>query len=98
MLFSQSRFLLDEEKAAQQTTLTQTQFAQPSIGALSMGMYKTMVNAGFKADFMAGHSFGELTALWAGGVISDDHFVFLGERHVARRWLSKRVKQILEVC
>ena len=38
-----------------------------------------MVNAGFKADFMAGHSFGELTALWAGGVISDDHFVFLAK-------------------
>jgi acyl transferase domain-containing protein len=69
----------NEEKAAQQTELTQTQFAQPSIGALSMGMYKTMTNAGFKADFMAGHSFGELTALWAGEVISDDHFLFLAK-------------------
>ncbi len=69
----------NEEKEAQQAQLTQTQFAQPAIGSLSMGLFKTMTNAGFKADFMAGHSFGELTALWAGEAISDDHYVFLAK-------------------
>ncbi len=69
----------NEEKEAQQSQLTQTQIVQPAIGGLSMGMYKTLTNAGFKADFLAGHSFGELTALWAGGVISDEHYLFLAK-------------------
>ncbi|MEM9929981.1 MAG: acyltransferase domain-containing protein, partial [Bacteroidota bacterium] len=66
-----------EAKQQQQTTLTQTQFAQPAIGALSMGMYKVLQAAGFNADFAAGHSFGELTALWAANVYDDVTFLTL---------------------
>jgi polyketide-type polyunsaturated fatty acid synthase PfaA len=54
-----------------QKHLTQTQLAQPAIGSISMGMYKVLKNAGFKANMFAGHSFGELTALWAAGVIDE---------------------------
>ena len=68
-----------EEKAQQQKELTQTQFAQPAIGALSMGQYKTLKNAGFSPDFTAGHSFGELTALWAAGVYDDETFLNLAK-------------------
>ncbi|MCJ8274210.1 MAG: acyltransferase domain-containing protein, partial [Psychrosphaera sp.] len=32
---------------------------------------------GFKADFTAGHSFGELTALWAADVVSDEDYLML---------------------
>jgi len=64
---------------AQQTELTKTQNAQPAIGTLSMGLYKILQQSGFKADFTAGHSFGELTALWAGGVYDDATFLALAK-------------------
>ena len=66
-----------EEKAAQMSALQLTEYAQPAIGALSMGLYKILQQAGFKADAVAGHSFGELTALWAAGVLSDADYCFL---------------------
>ena len=66
-----------EEKQAQQKELTRTQFAQPAIGALSAGQYKVFQKAGFKADFTAGHSFGELTALWAADVYDEETFLTL---------------------
>ena len=69
----------DEEKKIRQKTLTQTQFAQPAIGALSMGQYKLLHKSGFQPHFTAGHSFGELTALWAAGVFDDDTFLALSK-------------------
>ncbi|MCG8475911.1 MAG: acyltransferase domain-containing protein, partial [Cytophagales bacterium] len=69
----------EEERKAQQTKLTQTQNAQPAIGALSAGMFQLMKNAGFDADFFAGHSYGELTALWASGVLSEKDFYQLSK-------------------
>ena len=65
------------EKDEQITTLNKTENAQPAIGALSMGLYKILEQAGFKSDFFAGHSFGELTALWAAKVLSDEDYCFL---------------------
>ena len=68
-----------EDGKVQQKELTKTQHAQPAIGGLSMGMYKVVQDAGFKADFVAGHSFGELTALWAAGVYDDTTFLSLAQ-------------------
>ncbi|MCG8326975.1 MAG: acyltransferase domain-containing protein, partial [Chitinophagales bacterium] len=68
-----------EDKAQQQKELTKTQFAQAAIGALSMGQYKTLQNAGFSPQFTAGHSFGELTALWASGAYDDATFLKLAK-------------------
>ena len=67
----------DEERKEQQDKLTATQNAQPAIGTFSMGLYQMLKAAGFQADYSAGHSFGELTALWAGGVLDDDAFLRL---------------------
>ena len=67
------------ERQQQLQTLTKTQFAQPAIGTLSMGQYKTLQQAGFKAQFTAGHSFGELTALWAAGAYDDETFLKLAK-------------------
>jgi acyl transferase domain-containing protein len=64
----------EEDRKAQQQDLTDTEFAQPAIGALSAGMYRLLAEAGFAADFYAGHSYGELTALWAAGVLDDTTF------------------------
>ena len=69
----------NEERKQQQLNLTKTQNAQPAIGALSMGQYKTLQNAGFNPDFTAGHSFGELTALWAAGAYDDTTFLKLAK-------------------
>jgi acyl transferase domain-containing protein/acyl carrier protein len=67
----------DEEKTAQTAALQRTEYAQPAIGVFSAGLYAILQQAGFKPDFAAGHSFGELTALWVAGVFSDDDYLFL---------------------
>jgi acyl transferase domain-containing protein len=54
-----------------------TQFIQPSVGCISVGLFRLLTSIGFKADFTAGHSFGELTALWAAGVIDDENYFSL---------------------
>ena len=65
----------------QNDKLQRTEYAQPAIGAFSAGVYKILQQAGFKPDFVAGHSFGELTALWAAGVLSDrDYFSLVKAR------------------
>ena len=69
----------DEERNDQKELLTKTENAQPAIGTLSVGLYKLLANAGFKADFFAGHSFGELTALWASGVFNEDTLIRLAK-------------------
>ncbi|MBL4869103.1 MAG: SDR family NAD(P)-dependent oxidoreductase, partial [Pseudomonadales bacterium] len=60
------------DRSFQERELQQTQYAQPAIGTFSVGSYKIFEKAGFKPDFVAGHSFGELTALWAAGVIGEN--------------------------
>ncbi|WP_168534938.1 type I polyketide synthase [Anabaena sp. UHCC 0253] len=76
IVFPHSSF--DEaEKKAQIAALQRTEYAQPGIGVFSAGLYSILQQAGFKADFTAGHSFGELTALWAAGVLSEDDYLFL---------------------
>nr|WP_045110309.1 type I polyketide synthase [Moritella viscosa]SHO15137.1 Polyunsaturated fatty acid synthase PfaA [Moritella viscosa] len=67
----------DAERLLQEEQLRLTQHAQPAIGCLSVGLFKTFKQAGFKADFTAGHSFGELTALWAADVLSDSDYMML---------------------
>ncbi|QUM80953.1 SDR family NAD(P)-dependent oxidoreductase [Moritella sp. 5] len=67
----------DAERKLQEAQLRLTQHAQPAIGCFSVGLFKTFQQAGFKADFTAGHSFGELTALWAADVLSDSDYMML---------------------
>jgi len=62
----------DREK--QTETLQRTENAQPAIGAFSVSLYKLLQQVGFSPDFTAGHSFGEWTALWAAGVLSDEDY------------------------
>ncbi|NET02807.1 MAG: acyltransferase domain-containing protein [Sphaerospermopsis sp. SIO1G1] len=65
------------EKKEQIATLQRTEYAQPAIGVFSAGLYSIFQQAGFKSDFAAGHSFGELTALWAAGVLSEEDYLYL---------------------
>ena len=63
-----------EEKARQSEMIQRTDYVQPAIGAMSAGLYNLFKHAGFQPDFVAGHSFGELTALWAADVLDDDDY------------------------
>lgn len=60
----------DQERSAQDASLRRTDYAQPAIGALSVGQYRYLATLGFAADAVIGHSFGELTALWAAGSLT----------------------------
>jgi len=66
-----------DQKKKNEEHLRNTEFAQPAIGVLSSGLFKILAEAGFKPDFVAGHSFGELTALWAAQVLTDEDFFAL---------------------
>lgn len=66
-----------EEQSSQEQALLETKYSQATTSALSAGHYKLLCEAGFKADFVVGHSFGELTALWAAGVFDEETYYFL---------------------
>ncbi|MEB3146682.1 MAG: SDR family NAD(P)-dependent oxidoreductase [Cylindrospermopsis raciborskii 1523720] len=66
-----------QERQEQLEKLQRTEYAQPAIGVLSAGLYKILQQAGLQVDFVAGHSFGELTALWSAGVFSEEDYLFL---------------------
>jgi [acyl-carrier-protein] S-malonyltransferase len=51
--------------------LTQTVNLQPAVTMLNMALYKALVRAGVQADYVAGHSLGEYSALYAAGVLSE---------------------------
>lgn len=67
----------DQDREEQQLALRETDYAQAGIGVVSYGIYKILKQAGFEPDMTAGHSFGELTALWAGGSLNDEEFLRL---------------------
>jgi len=63
----------DAETAAdQQEALRATQVAQPAIGATSIGALRLMESFGVSASAVAGHSYGELTALCAAGRLDEE--------------------------
>ncbi|OIJ97378.1 hypothetical protein BIV23_31280 [Streptomyces monashensis] len=68
--------------------LGRTSHAQPAIGALSTGQYRYLRELGFVPHGLLGHSFGELTALWAAGVLDDDTFTALA--HARGRAMARR--------
>jgi acyl transferase domain-containing protein/NAD(P)-dependent dehydrogenase (short-subunit alcohol dehydrogenase family) len=58
----------------QEKALRATAAAQPAIGAASLGLLKVLQSFGTEADAVAGHSFGELTALCAAGRLEESDF------------------------
>ena len=61
-----------DARLQQQAALTQTDIAQPAIGAVSLGMLRVLHRFGVRPDCAAGHSYGELVALRAGDRMDDD--------------------------
>ncbi|MFO0908169.1 MAG: polyketide synthase dehydratase domain-containing protein [Isosphaeraceae bacterium] len=67
----------EPERDANEAALRATEVAQPAIGAVSLGLYRLLQQFGVKVDALAGHSFGELTALCAAGRLDDASFARL---------------------
>ncbi|MBJ6750283.1 type I polyketide synthase [Geomonas anaerohicana] len=61
----------DATRARQEEELRATQAAQPAIGATSLGALRVLRDFGVDADAVAGHSYGELTALCAAGRLDE---------------------------
>ena len=57
-----------QEEQAQQHALTQTNVAQPALGAADMALFRLLQSLGVQPDCVAGHSYGEYVALCAAGV------------------------------
>ena len=73
-----SAYSESQEQLAKQQ-LTHTQIAQPAIGTVETGYLDLITRLGLKADFVAGHSYGEYAALHAAGVLSRQEFLNLSE-------------------
>jgi acyl transferase domain-containing protein/NAD(P)-dependent dehydrogenase (short-subunit alcohol dehydrogenase family)/acyl carrier protein len=64
-------------KKVQEEILRKTEIAQPAIGAVSTAMLHVLKRFGIKPDAVCGHSFGELTALYAAGWIDQETLIHL---------------------
>ncbi|HEX4412629.1 MAG TPA: beta-ketoacyl synthase N-terminal-like domain-containing protein, partial [Lacipirellulaceae bacterium] len=67
----------DGEKEAQAERLKATRFAQPALGVCDIAMWRLLHAFGVRADFMAGHSYGELAALCAAGCMTESDLIKL---------------------
>jgi acyl transferase domain-containing protein/NAD(P)H-dependent flavin oxidoreductase YrpB (nitropropane dioxygenase family) len=78
-----SRFILprgtyDEEgKAQARQALTNTDVAQPALGAVEVALLRLLREFGVAGDMAAGHSYGEFVALHAAGMIDFDALMAL---------------------
>jgi len=70
-----------EEKSKQQARLTEAHWAQPAIGATSASMLKILEALKIEPTAVAGHSYGEVTALYAAGSLESlEDFVAVSRR------------------
>ncbi|RYE93588.1 MAG: acyltransferase domain-containing protein, partial [Myxococcales bacterium] len=70
----------DEARAAQHAHLTETRWAQPALGVTSAAALGVMRALKLTPAMVGGHSFGEVTALHAAGVLGDDDFLRVARR------------------
>jgi len=60
--------------------LVKTEFLQPLLVAVSLGYCRRLLGRGLEPDIVLGHSLGEITALAAAGVLTDDEAVQVAAR------------------
>lgn len=83
-----------EEEHKQELELRETSVAQPGIGIVSLALWNYLQGLGFRGDYFAGHSFGELTALCAAGVVSEKDFAKIAQlRGMLMREAAKTSKE-----
>jgi acyl transferase domain-containing protein/NAD(P)-dependent dehydrogenase (short-subunit alcohol dehydrogenase family) len=69
-----------EIEADQSRKLTSTEWAQPAVGAASAALLAILNLLGVQPDCVAGHSFGEITALLAAGAIDLSSMLAIARR------------------
>ena len=69
-----------ESKDAQAQRLIRTEWAQPAIGATSLSMLRLLDLVGLRPTCVAGHSYGEVTALHAAGVIDAETMLLVARK------------------
>jgi len=62
--------LSDQQRTEQEAALTDTRMAQPALGVVSLAAAQVLRTLGIEASQLAGHSFGELSALCHAGSIA----------------------------
>ncbi len=70
----------DADRDAQQAALTATEWAQPALAVQSLAQLGVLDSLGVTPDAVAGHSFGELVALYTAGAFSADALVGLARK------------------
>ncbi|MFN9937833.1 MAG: ACP S-malonyltransferase, partial [bacterium] len=63
------------DREAQSKSLTATEWAQPAIGLTSAATLAVLSQLGVRPACVAGHSYGELTALHAAGALDSQGFL-----------------------
>ncbi|MEV8531483.1 SDR family NAD(P)-dependent oxidoreductase [Streptomyces sp. NPDC051211] len=69
-----------EDRAAQRAAVTDTRVAQPALGLAGAAAHLLLRTLGVRPDCTAGHSYGELTALWAAGAYDTTSLLRLSAR------------------
>ncbi|OAD21060.1 malonyl CoA-acyl carrier protein transacylase, partial [Candidatus Thiomargarita nelsonii] len=59
--------------------ITETRAAQVTLGMVEMALYRFLEKVGVVPDMLAGHSYGELVALTAAGVLKPDNLLNLSQ-------------------
>nr|WP_167854701.1 type I polyketide synthase [Haliea sp. SAOS-164] len=77
-IFPRGCYTEAEQRAASQA-LTSTDVAQPALGTASIAYLRMLDSLGLKPDMVAGHSYGEFTALHAAGVFDFGTLMSLSE-------------------
>jgi acyl transferase domain-containing protein/NAD(P)H-dependent flavin oxidoreductase YrpB (nitropropane dioxygenase family)/NAD(P)-dependent dehydrogenase (short-subunit alcohol dehydrogenase family) len=76
----------EPSRREQSEALRATEVAQPALGAASVGLLRLFSKFGLEPDMLGGHSYGELVALYAAGVLDTRG---LAELSHARGWLLR---------
>ena len=70
----------EEDRVAQSGHLTRTEWAQPAIAATSLAQLALLEMLGIRPSVVGGHSFGEVTALYAAGCFGAKDLIRIARR------------------
>jgi acyl transferase domain-containing protein/NAD(P)H-dependent flavin oxidoreductase YrpB (nitropropane dioxygenase family)/NAD(P)-dependent dehydrogenase (short-subunit alcohol dehydrogenase family) len=68
-----------EQEQRRRAELTETDVAQPALGAVDLGYLRVLGAFGVEPDMVAGHSYGEFVALAAAGALGDEALFEISE-------------------